>query len=80
MNRVESVQNVQKEETISILNWLGTIFLYTIPCVGLIVYIIWAFDKNANKNKSNYCKAMLIYSIVATIIAVVAILLTPYSI
>lgn len=48
------------EEPVSVLSWIGTILLAIVPCVGLIVYIVWAFSAGTNKSKANYCKAQLI--------------------
>lgn len=52
------------EEPVSILDWVGTILLALVPCVGLIMYIIWGFSPDTKKSKANYCKASLIIGLV----------------
>lgn len=71
--------HVEEEDTsvMSMGDWLITILLMMIPCVGIIVYFVWAFGKNGNVNRRNYCRAYLIYwgismvlSVIVTIIVV----------
>lgn len=53
------------EEPISMGDWLGSLALFGfVPCVGLIVCIVWAFSKNTKKSKSNFCKAYLIMMLI----------------
>lgn len=59
------------EEPISVLEWVGTILLAAIPCVGLILYIIWAFSGDVKKSKSNYCKAILAIQLGAIVLSIV---------
>lgn len=67
----------ETEEPVSLLDWVGTILLGAVPCVGLIMYIIWAFSNDTKKSKANYCKASLILmlSVVALYIIVVVIMM-----
>ncbi|WP_196805038.1 hypothetical protein [Butyrivibrio sp. VCB2006] len=60
----------------SVGDWVLTIFLTCIPCVGLILLFVWAFGSNTNKSKANWAKAQLIWAaigVVALIIFYVAI-------
>lgn len=41
-------------------DWVLTILASFIPCVGMILYIVWAFSKKGNVNRRNYCRANLI--------------------
>lgn len=65
------------EEPVSLMDYLGSLLLFTfVPCVGLIVCIIWAFSKDTKKSKANFCKAYLIIQLITialTIIMVIAI-------
>lgn len=55
-------------------DWLLTILIMTfIPCVGIILYFVWAFGKNGNINRSNYCRAYLIIMGIAIILAIIFI-------
>lgn len=52
-------------------DWLLTILALMIPCAGIILYFVWAFGKNGNVNRRNYCRAMLIVSGVLFVIYIV---------
>ncbi|MCB6202911.1 hypothetical protein [Extibacter muris] len=53
-------------------DWLLTILIMTfIPCVGIILYFVWAFGKNGNINRRNYCRAYLIIMGIAIILAII---------
>lgn len=41
-------------------DWLLTILVSMIPCAGIVLYIVWAFGKNGNVNRRNFCRANLI--------------------
>ncbi len=47
--------------------WLLTIIVLAIPCVGLIMYFVWAFG-TGNLNRKNYCRACLILAAVAVVL------------
>lgn len=44
----------------SVGDWLITMLLMVIPFVNIILIIVWALDNNANPNRTNYAKALLI--------------------
>ena len=66
-----TMDTVEKEEPVSVLDWVGTLLLTMIPCAALIVYIIWAFGSGTKKSKSNYCKAYLIVALISTVLVVI---------
>ena len=41
-------------------DWVLTILALMIPCAGIVLYFVWAFGKNGNVNRRNYCRAYLI--------------------
>lgn len=47
------------EEPVSIGQWVGTLLLLCIPCVNIILLLVWAFG-DGKKSKSNFAKAYLI--------------------
>ncbi|WP_235416217.1 hypothetical protein [Faecalicatena contorta] len=51
--------------------WLLTIFLLSIPCVNIVLYCVWAFGKNGNINRRNYCRAGLILVAIGYVIAII---------
>lgn len=64
-----------QDETVSVLDWIGTVLLAAVPCVGLIVYIIWAFSKDTKKSKSNFCKAQLIMMLIGVVLYIIMVII-----
>ncbi len=63
-NATQNVQN-DYEKPMSIKDWLLTIFLLSLPFAGFILLLVWAFGGTEKTSKSNYCKAVLIYGLIA---------------
>mgnify|MGYP001773095002 CR=1 FL=1 len=67
-----------EERPMTMGDWLLVLIAGAIPCVGQILYIVWAFSSTGNVNRRNYCRAALvlmlavfvIYLIFGTIFAV----------
>lgn len=61
-NQSPQQPNNQLEVPMTLGEWVITMILLGIPCVGLIMAIVWAFaQENVNTNKKNYCRAYLIF-------------------
>lgn len=56
---------------VSIGDWLLTLFLVGIPIVGFILLLVWAFSGSTNSSKQNWARAVLIWAVVAIVLAVV---------
>lgn len=65
-----------KEEVVSVKKYMLFSLLFAIPIVGLILLIVKAFDKNANKNISNYAKSVLIWYLIGFIIFIIVTILS----
>lgn len=52
-------------------DWLITLLALLIPCAGIILYFVWAFGKNENENRKNYCRAYLIYWAITTVLSII---------
>jgi uncharacterized membrane protein YvbJ len=56
--------DMEKEEPISFLNWIGSYGLMFIPIVGWLVFpimlFVWAFGKKTPQSKKNWSRATLI--------------------
>lgn len=63
----------------SLGDWLVTIIVGSIPCVGLILYIVWAFSKTVNINKRNYCRAFLIVSAVIMVLYIILMMVFGFA-
>ncbi len=59
------------DEEVSLGNWMVTILLTAIPCVNLIMLLVWAFGGGAPKSKSNWAKANLIYVLISLAISLI---------
>ena len=49
--------------------------LSAIPLVGFICLLVWAFGSNANLNKKNYARAILIMGLIAVVLWVVILII-----
>ena len=54
----------QQSEEISVGNWMLTMLLTIIPCVNLVMLLVWAFGGNTPKSKANWAKAQLIWALI----------------
>jgi len=59
------------EEPVSFGDWMVTMLLMCIPCVNIIMLFVWGFGSGTKKSKSNYCKAMLVWMLIGTVLAFV---------
>lgn len=59
------------EVPMTTLEWLLTIFLSSIPCVGLVLLIVWAVSSSGNVNRRNYARAFLVIEIVYAVLIVI---------
>lgn len=51
----------EMEEPVGVGEWVGLLVLATfVPCIGVILMLVWAFGNTEKKSKANYCKAFLI--------------------
>ncbi len=67
-------QNPEDRSVMSMGDWLITLLILLIPCAGIIIYFVWAFGKNGNVNRRNYCRAYLIYWAVSCVISLIIII------
>jgi uncharacterized membrane protein YphA (DoxX/SURF4 family) len=49
-------------------DWLITLIISAIPCVGFIMLFVWAFSNVGNLNRKNYARAMLIFSAICIVL------------
>lgn len=52
------------QKTMSVKDWVITLFIMAIPLVGFIMLFVYAFGDNENINKKNWAKAQLIVAAV----------------
>lgn len=56
-------------------DWVLTLVVLMIPCVGIVMYFVWAFGDKGNINRRNFCRAQLIIFGVLLVIYLVFFLL-----
>ena len=66
---MENLSTQQNSNVMSYKNWALNIFLASLPIIGLILVLIWAFDSNTDINKKNWAKGMLFLMVIYFIIA-----------
>lgn len=62
--------NTKNQSPVSIGNWIITLILTSIPLVGFIMLLVWAFGNNTPVSKSNYAKATLIMMVIGLILVI----------
>jgi uncharacterized membrane protein YqjE len=65
----------EKIRILSVRDWAITIFITSLPLIGFIMLLIWAFDGNTNIHKQNYAKGSLLIMLIAICIALVFLFL-----
>lgn len=62
----------ERYEHMSVGGWVGTIILTTwFGLISLILLFVWGFGSTTPQPKKNYCRAMLIFNLVAFILVIV---------
>lgn len=65
------MQQTELEAPVSLGDWMITYLLTAIPCVNIIMLLVWAFGNGAPKSKSNWAKAVLIWALIGIVIGFV---------
>lgn len=60
-------------------DWVLTILAMMLPCVGIILYLVWAFGKSGNVNRRNFCRAWLIIYAILMALSVLLIVVLGFS-
>ena len=63
--------NEASTQTMSVKDWFITILILAIPLVNIVMYLYWAFAEGVNLNKRNFCRASLLWVVIAFGIAIV---------
>ncbi len=58
------------EAEVSVGEWVLTIILAILPCVGQILLLVWAFGGETQPTKKNWARAMLIFMLIGIILSV----------
>ena len=62
------MEHSETNRTLSPTDWALTIFISSLPLIGIIMLLIWAFGNDGNIHKKNWAKGTLILFLIAIII------------
>lgn len=65
------------QKDISVLSWMGTLFLSSIPVINLIFFILWAITAKKTTRKRFARACLILLAIFAVAIALSIIFLAP---
>ena len=72
---IPQVSNVNSEP-ISPWGYIGYMILFSIPTIGFILMLVYAFGSQTNINVKNYAKAYLLLTLIGVIIGIVIVVFT----
>lgn len=58
----------EKIRIMSPTDWAITIFISSLPLIGFIMLLVWAFGNDGNINRQNYAKGSLIIFVIGLIL------------
>ena len=62
-------RTMTQERTMSVVDWLITLFILSVPIVGVVFALVWARGGGgANIAKQNFSRAMIVWFILATLL------------
>lgn len=61
---------IKETATISLWDWVITLFITMIPIIGQVMLFVWAFGSGVNPSKANWAKANLIWFGIAVVLVV----------
>ena len=59
------------EPVMTVGEWALTILITCIPCVNIIMLLVWAFGSGTSKTKSNWAKAQLIFVAIGVVLSII---------
>lgn len=75
-NQYQQPQQQWESTPLSMGEWLLTILIGMVPCVGLVIYCVWAFGSSGNLNRKNYCRAYLIIQAISIVLGAILAMFT----
>ncbi len=65
---MENLSSQENTPAMSYKEWALTIFLASLPVIGFILVLVWAFDSTTNIHKKNWAKGNLLIMVIALIL------------
>ena len=66
---MENLSAQQDSKIMTPKEWALTIFLASLPLIGFILVLVWAFDSTTDLQKKNWAKGMLLLMVIYFVIA-----------
>ena len=66
---MENLSAQQDSKIMTPKEWALTIFLASLPLIGFILALVWAFDSTTDLQKKNWAKGMLLLMVIYFVIA-----------
>lgn len=60
-----------KDQPISLGEWIITFIITSLPIIGFIMLLVWAFGTDAKTSKKNWARAALIMAVVGAVISII---------
>ena len=60
----------ENNRTLDIKEWALTIFIASLPLIGIIMLLIWAFSEDTNIHKKNWAKGNLILFVIGFLVVI----------
>ena len=64
---MENLSHQENTPAMSYKEWALTIFLASLPMIGFILVLVWAFDSSTNIHKKNWAKGNLLIMVIVMI-------------
>lgn len=65
---MENLSSPENSTTMSYKEWALTIFISSLPLIGFIMLLVWAFGDESNIHKKNWAKGSLLIALIVFII------------
>jgi hypothetical protein len=66
------MENLSEQRNAAIMStkeWALTIFLASLPIIGFVLVLVWAFDSGTDVNKKNWARGSLLLMLIYFILA-----------
>jgi uncharacterized membrane protein YdbT with pleckstrin-like domain len=61
--------------SLTVGDWLITLFIQSIPIVGFIMLFVWAFGDNTHPSKKTWAQASLIFLVAIAVLSIIFLML-----
>jgi len=63
------VNGTQLEAPLTLGEWLITLIILMIPCVNIVMLLVWGFGNGSSVSRKNYCRAALILMVIGVVLS-----------